>query len=63
MKKLLLFISLVTLSSIIYAQSEDVTIAFYNVENLFDTINDPQIKDEEFIPQGYKHWTSERYHK
>lgn len=32
------------------------TIAFYNVENLFDTINDPKINDEDFIytPENYK---------
>ena len=35
-------------------------IAFYNVENLFDTINGPN-NDEEFLPNGRKLWTSERY--
>ncbi len=35
-------------------------IAFYNVENLFDTINGPN-NDEEFLPGGKKQWTSERY--
>ena len=32
------------------------TIAFYNLENLFDTINDPTINDEDFIytPENYK---------
>jgi hypothetical protein len=32
------------------------TIAFYNLENLFDTINDPNINDEDFIytPENYK---------
>ncbi len=38
-------------------------IAFWNVENLFDTINDPNINDEEFLPGGKKKWTSERYTK
>jgi len=33
----------------------------YNVENLFDTIDDPYKFDESFIPQGKKHWTSKRY--
>jgi len=37
------------------------TIAFYNVENLFDTINDPKINDEEFLPGGINRWTSQRY--
>ncbi len=36
-------------------------IGFYNVENLFDTINDPNIKDEEFLPEGEKVWTGEKY--
>ncbi len=38
-------------------------IAFWNVENLFDTIDDPNIIDEEFLPGGKKKWTSERYTK
>lgn len=33
----------------------------YNVENLFDTIHDIGIQDEEFTPAGAKHWTSHRY--
>ncbi len=36
-------------------------IAFYNLENLFDTINDPFINDEEFLPGGRFSWTYERY--
>ena len=27
-------------------------IAFYNVENLFDTENDPLTNDEDFLPEG-----------
>lgn len=37
------------------------TIAFYNVENLFDTINDPTINDEEYLPA--KGWTYKNYKK
>ena len=36
-------------------------IMFYNVENLFDTDNDPLINDEEFLPGSQKKWTAERY--
>lgn len=36
-------------------------IAFYNLENLFDTINDPNKKDEEFLPTGDFHYTSKVY--
>ena len=40
-----------------------VSIAFYNVENLFDTFDDPQIFDEDFTPTGKNKWTVERYQK
>lgn len=36
-------------------------IAFWNVENLFDTINDPKTNDEDFLPNGKMKWSSERY--
>ena len=36
-------------------------VAFYNLENLFDTINDPFFEDEEFLPEGKKNWTSDKY--
>lgn len=36
-----------------------VTIGFYNVENLFDTINDPLTRDDEYTPEGYRGYTSE----
>lgn len=48
-----------TLSTQIQAQTR--TIAFYNVENLFDTINHPEKNDEEFLPEGSYEWTSDRY--
>lgn len=38
-------------------------IAFYNTENLFDTINDPNISDEDFLPTSKVAWTSERYNR
>ncbi len=37
------------------------TVAFYNLENLFDTINDPITFDEEYLPA--KGWTSKNYKK
>lgn len=36
-------------------------IGFYNVENLFDTSDDPDIRDEEYLPNGDRKWTDERY--
>ncbi len=37
------------------------TVAFYNVENLFDTEDDPNTFDEDFTPNGKQKWTQERY--
>ena len=37
------------------------TIAFYNLENLFDTIDDPKIHDEEYTPEGRNNWDSYKY--
>ncbi len=39
------------------------TIAFYNVENLFDTQNDTLIFDDDRTPNGKDNWTSERYNR
>ncbi|HKL71711.1 MAG TPA: endonuclease/exonuclease/phosphatase family protein [Marinilabiliaceae bacterium] len=36
-------------------------VAFYNIENLFDTINTPNVRDGEFTPEGPKNWNSEKY--
>lgn len=37
------------------------TVAFYNFENLFDTINDPITNDEEWTPKGDQHWNAKKY--
>lgn len=37
------------------------TVAFYNVENLFDTYDDPNTYDDDFTPEGTRHWTRDRY--
>ncbi len=34
-------------------------VAFYNLENFYDTVNDPLKSDEEFLPDGTKHYTGE----
>ncbi|WP_188621594.1 endonuclease/exonuclease/phosphatase family protein [Flavobacterium suaedae] len=49
-----------------YAQEKQYkihTVAFYNLENLFDAKNDPKIKDEEYLPTGKQKWTDEKYHQ
>ncbi len=42
-------------------EKKEYTIAFYNVENLFDTINDPNTWDDDFTPEGKLEYTTERY--
>jgi len=44
-------------------QKKHVTVVFYNVENLFDTVDDPMVDDGEFLPGSDKKWTQERYRK
>lgn len=39
------------------------TIGFYNLENLFDTTNDTLINDEEFLPEGGRAWTEDKYNE
>lgn len=34
---------------------------FYNVENLFDTVDNPEKRDEDFLPDGRMRWTPYRY--
>jgi hypothetical protein len=38
-------------------------IGFYNVENLFDTIDSPDTNDAEYLPEGDNKWTTEKYNK
>ncbi len=39
------------------------TVVFYNVENLFDTKDDPGTSDDEFTADGRMHWALVRYNK
>ena len=42
---------------------QDLTVMFYNVENLFDTVDDTTKNDEEFLPGGSRRWTASRYNR
>lgn len=60
----LLFVLIAFISSIASAQKKQFkvhTVAFYNVENLFDTINDSGLGDDEYLPKGEHAWTAEKY--
>lgn len=35
--------------------------AFYNLENFYDTVNNPIVNDDDFTPQGVKHYTTSVY--
>ena len=67
MTKLKLSLLLVILFSFtsIYSQEKKSykvnTIAFYNLENLFDTEDDPITFDDDRTPDGKDHWTEEIY--
>ena len=39
------------------------TFAFYNLENLFDTINDPKKLDDDFTSSSKRKWTEKRFRK
>ena len=41
---------------------QDFRVMFYNVENLFDTYDDPTKNDNEFLPDGPRRWTPGRYY-
>ena len=60
MSKFSLLLLSILISANISAQSTR-TVAFYNVENLFDTLDTPDKNDEEFLPTGSYEWTSDRY--
>ena len=64
MKKLLFLISLwlcVTTAGAQQNERDLYSVAFYNLENLFDTIHDAGKNDLEFLPSGSYVWTAEKY--
>ena len=58
---LVLLLSLLLCTPCISAQ-ETFRVMFYNVENLFDTLDDPDKQDDEFTPEGSRRWTNRRYY-
>jgi len=62
MRLLLLFGLCLCVTACCNAQDADVLrIAFYNVENLFDTDDDSLTQDEEYLPSGIRGWTPTRF--
>ncbi len=65
-KIILILFSVFLINTDIQAQKKQYKVAcigFYNLENLFDTIDSPDTYDYEFLPSGKKVWNTERYIK
>jgi endonuclease/exonuclease/phosphatase family metal-dependent hydrolase len=59
-----LFFAIIFLLSTFHFQlstARPTTIAFWNTENLFDTIPSPFYDDAEYTPRGSRRWNTERY--
>jgi endonuclease/exonuclease/phosphatase family protein len=60
----LIIISVLTLSVLSSCNnkpSKSISFAFYNIENLFDTIDDSNVIDESYLPTSKVAWNTERF--
>ena len=60
----LFIFSLTFIHNSTFAQEKKIKvtcIAFYNLENLYDTIDSPDTDDAEFLPTGPNTWNTEKY--
>jgi len=60
-KALTLFLLLCSFTLVFSQDKKHFSIVFYNVENLFDTINSQGINDSDFTPEGRYNWDTEKY--
>ena len=63
LKRLLFLFVFLVFCNISFAQAKKYqihTVAFYNFENLFDTIDGPN-NDQEWLPNGAQNWTGKKY--
>jgi endonuclease/exonuclease/phosphatase family metal-dependent hydrolase len=65
MKLFKILLVVVTLSNFACAQQKGDTlfVAHWNLENLFDTMDDPKTDDEEFVSSSTKEWSADRLDK
>jgi len=61
--KQVIFILLVLMMASAEVVAQEFTVMFYNTENLFDTVDDTLTDDAEFLPEGERRWTYNRYWK
>ncbi len=62
-KYFLLFFVLSVFSLSAKKEKKRFRIVSYNVENYFDTEDTPGKQDEEFLPNGRRHWNKKKYYK
>lgn len=65
MSRLSIVFFLMLISVSVNAQKKEyksAVIAFYNLENLYDTVNNTMTNDEEFLPQGARNYGTEIYY-
>jgi predicted extracellular nuclease len=58
---LLINVTITSAQEINIKQKNRFRIMFYNVENLFDTEDNPDKKDDEFLPKGNRYWSKYKY--
>ncbi len=64
LRRIALSLLIVLLASVVNAQApsyQAAIVGFYNLENLYDTIDDPKTDDAEFLPGGLNTWNSAKY--
>lgn len=64
MKKLFFVFNLLLISLLSFSQKSNYRVSligFYNLENLYDTVNNPMVDDEEFLPNSARQYNSHIY--
>jgi len=64
MIRYLLITALVVISSSLFAQKQTyktAIVAFYNLENFYDTVDNKMVNDDDFLPAGAKNYTGKIY--
>jgi predicted extracellular nuclease len=62
MKPNLIFILILFLFISPVSAQNTFRVMFYNTENFFDVLDNPDTQDDEFTPDGFRHWTNKRYY-
>ncbi len=58
---LLIFISVSLCAGAQKQSYKTIVAAFYNLENFYDTVNNPNVNDDEFLPTGPKNYNTQVY--